>query len=314
MDYATREGSATAEADYRPATGTLDIPPGSDGETIWVTIVDDRLHENPETLELVLADPQFAVPGDLVATGTIKDDDAEPALRIADVSASERAGGMVFVATMEAVAGRTLTWDFQTRDGSAVAGEDYERRTGTLMFEAGETRKTIPVTIVDDTMDEVEEDFRVILRNPRDSGLPVPEPTGLILDDDDNAVVADAWASRFGRTVATQVVNAVAGRFAGDGWSGFPLPVRVGPVLDIRARGSAGEPPVGEPMEGDIHRRVGKRPPGAGPGADPLRDVVRVPDCRGRAFRWRFRWALDRVGPRLLPAVRRTGPGGGGER
>ena len=220
VDYATREGSATAEADYRPATGTLDIPPGSEGETIWVTIVDDRLHENPETLELVLADPEFAIPGDLVATGTIKDDDAEPALSIADVSVSERAGGMVFVATMGAVAGRTLTWDFQTWDGSAVAGEDYERRTGTLMFEAGETRKTIPVTIVDDTMDEVEEDFRVIVRNPRDSGLPVPEPTGLILDDDDNAVVADAWASRFGRTVATQVVNAVAGRFAGMGGPG----------------------------------------------------------------------------------------------
>ena len=105
VDYVTREGSATAEADYRPASGTLTIPPGSEGETIWVTIVDDRLNENPETLELVLVDPQFAVPGDLVATGTIKDDDAEPALRIADVSASERAGAMTFVATLEAVAG-----------------------------------------------------------------------------------------------------------------------------------------------------------------------------------------------------------------
>ena len=220
VDYLTREGSATAEADYRPATGTLDIPPGSEGETIWVTIVDDRLHENPETLELVLMDPQFAVPGDLVATGTIKDDDAEPGLRIADVSASERAGVMAFVATLEAVAGRTLRWDFQTWDGSAVAGEDYERRTGTLLFEAGETRKTIPVTIVDDTMDEVEEDFRVVVRNPRDSGLPVPEPTGVILDDDDNAIVADAWISRFGRTVATQVVNAVESRFAGMGGPG----------------------------------------------------------------------------------------------
>ena len=240
VDYATREGSATAEADYRPATGTLDIPPGSEGETIWVAVVDDRLHENPETLELVLADPEFAVPGDLVATGTIKDDDAEPGLRIADVSASERAGGMVFVATMEAVAGRTLSWDFQTWDGSAVAGEDYERRTGTLMFEAGEIRKTIPVTIVDDTMDEVEEDFRVILRNPRDSGLAVPEPTGLILDDDDNAVVADAWASRFGRTVAIQVVNAVAGRFAGMGGPGSHFLFGLDPYSTFGLAGARG--------------------------------------------------------------------------
>ena len=240
VDYATRAGTATAGVDYRTASGTLTIPPGSTGETIRVTIVDDRLHENRETLELVLADPDFATPGDLVAEGTIRDDDAEPGLSIADVSASERAGGMVFVATMEAVAGRTLTWDFQTWDGSAVAGEDYERRTGTLMFEAGETRKTIPVTIVDDTMDEVEEDFRVILRNPRDAGLAVPEPTGLILDDDDNAVVADAWASRFGRTVATQVVNAVAGRFAGMGGPGSHFLFGLDPYSTFGLAGARG--------------------------------------------------------------------------
>ena len=220
VDYATREGSATEGTDYGSTSGTLQLPPGSTGETIWVTIVDDLLHENPETLELVLTDPEFAAPGNLVATGTIKDDDAEPGVRIADVSASERAGAMTFVATLEVVAGRTLSWEFQTWDGSAVAGEDYEHRTGSLAFEAGQTRQTIAVPIVDDTLDEVEENFRVILRNPRDSAPPVPQPTGTILDDDDNAIVADAWISRFGRTVATQVVDAVGGRFASMGGPG----------------------------------------------------------------------------------------------
>ena len=240
VDYATRAGTAIAGVDYRTASGTLTIPPGSTGETIWVTIVDDRLHENRETLELVLMDPEFAVPGDLVATGTIKDDDAEPGLSIADVSASERAGGMVFVATMGAVAGRTLSWEFETRDGSAVADEDYRRSAGTLVFKAGETRRTISVTILDDTMDEVEEDFTITVRNPRDSGLAVPEPTGLILDDDDNAVVADAWASRFGRTVATQVVNAVAGRFAGMGGPGSHFLFGLDPYSTFGLAGARG--------------------------------------------------------------------------
>ena len=240
VDYATRAGTATAGVDYRTASGTLTIPPGSTGETIWVTIVDDQLHENHETLELVLTDPEFAAPGDLEAEGTIRDDDAEPGLSIPDVSASERAGGMVFVATMGAVAGRTLTWEFETRDGSAVADEDYRRSAGTLVFEAGETRRTIPVTILDDTMDEVEEDFKITVRNPRDSGLAVPEPTGLILDDDDNAVVADAWASRFGRTVATQVVNAVAGRFAGMGGPGSHFLFGMDPFSTFGRAGARG--------------------------------------------------------------------------
>ena len=221
VDYATRAGTATAGLDYQTASGTLTIPPGSEGETIRVTIVDDALDENHETLELVLTNPRFAVPGDLEAAGTIRDDDAEPGLSIADVSAAERSGGMQFAAVLGAVAGKTLSWQFETRDGSATAGEDYGRSSGTLVFEAGETRKTIPVTIVDDTMDEVEEDFTITVHEIR--GIPgsrCPEPTGTILDDDDNAIVADAWASRFGRTVATQVVNAVAGRFAGMGGPG----------------------------------------------------------------------------------------------
>ena len=203
VDYATREGSATAEADYRPATGTLDIPPGSEGET---DLGHDRGRPAAREPRNAGAGPGGSASSRFRETwwrrGPSRTTTRSRRSVIADVSASERAGVMEFVATLEAIAGRTLTWDFQTWDGSAIAGEDYERRTGTLMFEAGETRKTIPVTIVDDTMDEVEEDFRVIVRNPRDSGLPVPDPTGVILDDDDNAIVADAWISRFGRTVA----------------------------------------------------------------------------------------------------------------
>ena len=220
VDYATRAGTASEGSDYRAVAGTLTIAPGSDGETIWVPVVNDRLHEHHETLEMVLSNPRYAVPGDLVATGTIRDDDAEPGIRIADASGPEDAGRLDFVVTLEAVAGRELNWRFQTWDGSAVTGEDYEGRTGTVVFDAGETRKAIPITILDDLIDEVEEDFHIRLTNPRPSGLGPVDATGVILDDDDNAIVADAWISRFGRTVATQVVDAVVGRFAGMGGPG----------------------------------------------------------------------------------------------
>ena len=219
VDYASRAGSASEGADYRAASGTLAIAPGSPGDTIWVTVVNDRLHEHDETLEMVLSNPRFAVPGDLLATGTIRDDDVEPGIRVADASGLEDAGRLEFVVTLEAVAGRELNWEFQTWDGSAVAGEDYEARTGTVVFDAGDTRKTIPITILDDFIDEVEEDFHIRLTNPRARLGPV-DARGVILDDDDNAIVADAWISRFGRTVATQVVDAVGGRFAGMGGPG----------------------------------------------------------------------------------------------
>ena len=49
MDYATRGVSATKDTDYVPASGTLTIPPGSAGEMIWVTILDDSLDEDHES-------------------------------------------------------------------------------------------------------------------------------------------------------------------------------------------------------------------------------------------------------------------------
>ena len=214
VNYATRGVSATADTDYRPASGTLTIPPGSAGERIWVTIVDDSLDEENEIVEMVLSRPRYAVAGDLLAIGTIEDDDAEPVPGVPDVTVAERSGGMEFVVTLDTISAKRITWDYRTVDGTATAGEDYDGATGTLTFEPGKTRKTLPIKIVNDTMDEVDEDFRLRLSNPREPTWPAVEATAVIVDDDDNAIVADAWVSRFGRTVASQVVDAVGDRFA----------------------------------------------------------------------------------------------------
>ena len=214
VNYATRGVSATADTDYRPASGTLTIPPGSAGERIWVTIVDDSLDEEHEIVEMVLSRPRYAVAGDLLAIGTIEDDDAEPVPMVPDVTVAERSGGMEFVVTLDTISAKRITWDYRTVDGTAAAGEDYDGATGTLTFEPGETRDTLPVRIVNDTMDEVDEDFRLSLTNPREPTWSAVEATAVIVDDDDNAIVADAWVSRFGRTVASQVVDAVGDRFA----------------------------------------------------------------------------------------------------
>ena len=214
VNYATRGVSATKDTDYRPASGTLTIPPGSAGETIWVTILDDSLDEANEIVEMVLSRPRYVVAGDLLAIGTIEDDDAEPQPLVPDVTVAERSGGMEFVVTLDTISAKRITWDYRTVDGTATAGSDYDGQTGTLTFEPGETRDTLPIRIVNDTMDEVDEDFRLSLRNPREPTWPAVEATAVILDDDDNAIVADAWVSRFGRAVASQVVDAVGDRFA----------------------------------------------------------------------------------------------------
>ena len=53
---------------------------------------------------------------------TITDDDATPSLSIADVSGNETAGNRQFTVTLSAAAGRDVTVNYATSDGTATAG------------------------------------------------------------------------------------------------------------------------------------------------------------------------------------------------
>ena len=59
----------------------------------------------------------------------------------------------------------TLSVDYSTANGTALAGQDYAAVSGTLTFSAGETSKTIQIPITDDSTTETEETFTVSLRN-----------------------------------------------------------------------------------------------------------------------------------------------------
>src|SRR5439155_7836152 len=97
--------------------------------------------------------------------GTIVDDDALPKLSIADISKNEGNSPMpaTFKVTLSPASGRTVTVDYATADGTAVAGNDYLSTSGTLTFAPGETSKAIVVTIVGDTIKERNETFVVKL-------------------------------------------------------------------------------------------------------------------------------------------------------
>jgi Calx-beta domain len=59
----------------------------------------------------------------------------------------------------------SVSVDFVTIDGEAMAGQDYTATSGTLTFNAGETSKNIQIPILDDAVSELFETFTVALRN-----------------------------------------------------------------------------------------------------------------------------------------------------
>ncbi len=54
VSYATRAGTASASTDYFDTSGTLNFAPGDGSKTFSITLVDDRLPEGNETVELSL--------------------------------------------------------------------------------------------------------------------------------------------------------------------------------------------------------------------------------------------------------------------
>ncbi|XP_043968921.1 sodium/calcium exchanger 1-like isoform X2 [Gambusia affinis] len=61
----------------------------------------------------------------------------------------------------------TVYVDYQTEDGTANAGSDYQLTEGTIVFKPGETDKEIHINIIDDDIFEEDEHFLVHLTNVR---------------------------------------------------------------------------------------------------------------------------------------------------
>ena len=78
VDYATRDGTATAGADYTAASGTLTFAAGEQYKTVNVTVLEDSHDDGGETLELVLSNAVGATIADGTGTGTIHNSDPMP--------------------------------------------------------------------------------------------------------------------------------------------------------------------------------------------------------------------------------------------
>ena len=75
VNYATSSDTATAGADYLPASGTLTFAPNETERSIVVKVLGDETYENHETFVVSLSNPVRAVLGSAVAEGTVLNDD-----------------------------------------------------------------------------------------------------------------------------------------------------------------------------------------------------------------------------------------------
>jgi Ca2+-binding RTX toxin-like protein len=79
VDYATRNGAATAGSDFTAVSGRLTFAAGERSKTVTVQVIGDALREATETFDLVLSAPVGATLADGVAQGRIIADEAATA-------------------------------------------------------------------------------------------------------------------------------------------------------------------------------------------------------------------------------------------
>ncbi|HBP53023.1 MAG TPA: hypothetical protein DD643_01110, partial [Synechococcus sp. UBA8638] len=149
--------------------------------------------------------------GDPLTVTIVDGDDA--ALWVADATVNEDAGLLRFSVHLSAPVQEVVLVSYRTRESTPVSaqeGRDYERASGQLIFQPGQSSKQVPITIINDLHDEGRETFELVLSNPRKVRIADGVGVGAIINNDP---LPGAWLVRFGRTVAQQVVDALQARF-----------------------------------------------------------------------------------------------------
>ena len=199
VSFDTADGTATAGLDYNASSDGIGFAAGETTKTISIMVNPDALDEPNETFSVVLSNPTG--PGATIVDGTgiatiVDDDDPAPVvgnISIGDVILTEGTGGSSNATFTVTRSNGTAAFSvsFDTADGTATAGLDYNASSDGIGFAAGETTKTISISVNPDAIDEPNETFSVVLSNPTGPGATIVDGTGIatIVDDDDPAPV-----------------------------------------------------------------------------------------------------------------------------
>jgi uncharacterized protein YegL len=181
------DGGQTFTAVNQPVTNggtiTISVPANTPADQIVVRIptVTDNVTEGAETIKLT-AETSIGAP--TTGTGTITDGNNLPVLTLnGPATVNEAAGTVTYTVTLSNPSTSAITVKYATQNGTATAGSDYEAKSDTLQFEAGQTSKTITIPIINDSVYEGSETFSLNLSNPTGASIGTGSLTTTIKDD-----------------------------------------------------------------------------------------------------------------------------------
>jgi len=174
--YTVESGSANAREDFASCScleATI-IPAGETSAKLSIGIVDDPLFEELEsfsvTLDSIESPTGIHILGTKTALIRIADNDPNGILSLLAFESETKdvsEDTTVFFISVNRIGDTTepASVEYSTADESALAGEDYTAKNGSLTFEPGSTEASILLRLIDDTQVESNEAFTLNLSN-----------------------------------------------------------------------------------------------------------------------------------------------------
>ncbi len=212
----TLSGTAVqgASDDYTITASPVVIQAGDPSATITITVNDDDLYENDESVIVTMGTPINALKGTAtVHTATIENNDAEPTVYFTAEaqSHSESIGTMTVTAQLSVESGLDVSVPF-TLSGDATLGasEDYTITSSPVTIDAGETTATITITVDDDDLYENDEDVVLTIGIPTNAarGSTYIHTATIENNDSQPTVYYTAEAQSHSESVGTMTVTA----------------------------------------------------------------------------------------------------------
>jgi hypothetical protein len=174
IHYSTADGTALASGnDYEVSSGSLHWSNGdSASKTISISIHNDAVHEDPESFSVTLSNVSggASIGSPARTTITINDDDPPAgSLQFSSSSYVVNEGTASITIDVTRTDGSFgVVWiSYATSQESASATTDYTTKSGVLTWANGDTgSKSFTVSILNDSMYEEDERFRVALSTP----------------------------------------------------------------------------------------------------------------------------------------------------
>ena len=198
LNFQTGDGTAKSGSDYIGDSDTLVIPKGSKEGHIKIAIQGDTTPETTENFHVDLSNVSGAIflnnADSLSSTVTISTDDDKnlPILTVkakpVDEGGEDEFTDYPITFTLSSSPATDVTIHYETKDGTARDGSDYQGKSGDIIFLAGETQSTLNIDVLGDIDIEDDDEFLLQLSNPTGlkfaDGQPTQDVTLLIRDDD----------------------------------------------------------------------------------------------------------------------------------